>query len=48
MPQTAARQAKASAPEHTPGRGRIYDSVTDTIGNTPLVRLRKIEKAKGL
>jgi cysteine synthase A len=48
MPQTAARKAKASAPEQTPGRGRIYDSITDTIGNTPLVRLRKIEKAKGL
>ena len=46
MAQTAA--AKASAPEQAPGRGRIYESVTDTIGNTPLVRLRKIEKAKGL
>jgi cysteine synthase len=25
-----------------PGRGRIYDSITDTIGNTPLVRLNRL------
>ena len=25
-----------------PGRGRIYDDLTQTIGNTPLVRLRKV------
>ena len=25
-----------------PGRGRIYDSITDTIGDTPLVRLDRI------
>ncbi|VTZ26940.1 cysteine synthase A, O-acetylserine sulfhydrolase A subunit [Methylocella tundrae] len=48
MAQTAAQQAKASAPEQAPGRGRIYDSITQTIGNTPLVRLRKIEALKGL
>jgi cysteine synthase A len=47
MAQTAAQQAKVSSAPAL-GRGRIYDSVTDTIGNTPLVRLRKIEKAKGL
>lgn len=27
---------------HTPGRGRIYDSILDTIGDTPLVRLPNI------
>ncbi|TDI62219.1 MAG: cysteine synthase A [Alphaproteobacteria bacterium] len=26
----------------TTGRGKIYDSITETIGNTPLVRLNKI------
>ncbi len=31
-----------------PGRGRIYDSITDTIGNTPLVRLDRIARAKGV
>jgi cysteine synthase A len=27
-----------------PGRGRIYNSITETIGNTPLVRLNRINK----
>jgi cysteine synthase A len=27
------------------GRGRIYDDITQTIGDTPLVRLRKLEAA---
>jgi cysteine synthase A len=31
-----------------PGRGRIYDSITDTIGDTPLVRLDRIARAKGV
>ena len=30
------------------GRGRIYDSITDTIGDTPLVRLDRIARAKGV
>jgi cysteine synthase A len=46
MPQTAAKPA--DIPAQAPGRGRIYDSITETIGNTPLVRLRKIEQAKGV
>jgi cysteine synthase A len=33
---------------HSPGRGRIYNSITETIGDTPLVRLDKIAKAKGV
>ena len=31
-----------------PGRGRIYDSITDTIGDTPIVRLDRIAKEKGV
>ena len=27
-----------------PGRGRVYDSITETIGDTPLVRLNKLAK----
>ncbi|WP_422023648.1 cysteine synthase A [Pyruvatibacter mobilis] len=27
-----------------PGRGRIYNSITETIGNTPLVRLNRMNK----
>jgi cysteine synthase len=30
------------------GRGRIYDSITDTIGNTPLVRLNRLAKKHGV
>ena len=25
-----------------PGRGRVYDSIVDAIGNTPIVRLRNL------
>ena len=31
-----------------PGRGRIYDSIVETIGDTPLVRLDKIARAEGV
>ena len=40
----------ASAPRATPatvGRGRIYGSITETIGNTPLVRLERLAREKG-
>ncbi len=30
------------------GRGRIYNSITDTIGNTPLVRLNRLAKKHGV
>src|SRR6267154_4777594 len=30
-----------------PGRGRVYDSITQTIGDTPLVRLHRMTKAAG-
>ena len=36
------------APRYVPGRGRIYDSITDTVGNTPLVRLDRLARAKGV
>jgi len=31
-----------------PGRGRIYNSITETIGDTPIVRLDKFAKEKGI
>ncbi|HWA90740.1 MAG TPA: cysteine synthase A [Rhizomicrobium sp.] len=31
-----------------PGRGRIYNSITDTIGDTPLVRLARLPKEAGV
>ncbi|MEJ0022329.1 MAG: cysteine synthase A [Alphaproteobacteria bacterium] len=33
---------------NTIGRGRIYQDITETIGNTPLVRLEKFAKAHGV
>lgn len=37
-----------SQPTGTPGRGRIYGSITDTIGDTPLVRLDRLASEKGV
>ncbi len=34
------------AARRTPGRGRVYASITDTIGDTPLVRIDRISKEK--
>ncbi len=34
--------------EKKPGRGRIYSSITDTIGETPLVRLDKLAREHGV
>jgi cysteine synthase len=31
-----------------PGRGRIYGSITETIGNTPIVRLDRLAALKGV
>src|ERR1700750_970412 len=30
-----------------PGRGRVFDSIVDAIGDTPIVRLRKLPQAQG-
>ena len=37
-----------SEPAQQPGRGRIYGSITDTIGDTPLVRLDRMAKERGV
>lgn len=34
--------------ENRPGRGRVYDSIIDTIGNTPLVRLDRLAEHEGV
>jgi cysteine synthase A len=38
----------AASPAREPGRGRIFDSITDTIGDTPLVRLNRLPQARGI
>jgi cysteine synthase A len=39
---------KPVAATRVPGRGRIYNSITETIGDTPLVRLDKFAREKGV
>lgn len=34
--------------DRKPGRGRIFNSITDTIGDTPLVRLHRMTKEAGV
>src|SRR6185295_17375919 len=33
---------------HRPGRGRVFDSIVDAIGDTPIVRLRKLPQMHGV
>lgn len=47
MTQTFPKDSSSSG-AHAPGRGRVFDSITDTIGDTPLVRLDRIAKEKGV
>jgi len=37
----------SDTPVHKPGRGRVYNSITETIGDTPLVRLQRMPKEAG-
>ena len=45
MTESAVPSASAA---HPPGRGRIYASITDTIGDTPLVRMDRIARLRGI
>jgi cysteine synthase A len=40
--------AEATPTFDEPGRGRIYDSIIETIGNTPLVRLSRLCAEEGI
>src|SRR6201989_2989993 len=39
--------SSAASAVHRPGRGRVFDSIVDAIGDTPIVRLRKLPQAQG-
>jgi cysteine synthase A len=47
-PKSASAHSIGVAETAKPGRGRIYDSITDTIGNTPLVRLNRLAAKYGV
>src|SRR5256884_8594326 len=38
----------ATSAVHRPGRGRVFDSIVDAIGDTPIVRLRKMPQQHGV
>ena len=41
--------AKPAQPEaRRPGRGRVFDSITEAIGDTPIVRLRRLPEQHGI
>ncbi|HEV2604816.1 MAG TPA: cysteine synthase A [Microvirga sp.] len=43
-----ARKFDPAAESRKPGRGRVYDSITETIGDTPLVRLKRLPQERGV
>jgi cysteine synthase A len=47
-PRTHSPAADTPAAAHRPGRGKIYGSITETVGDTPLVRLDRLAKALGV
>ena len=49
MTDSAAAYAYSDTEDTRPkGRGRVYASITDTIGDTPLVRLDRLTKERGV
>ena len=47
MTDTPTPEIKTLAATGSWGRGKVYDSIAETIGNTPLVRLAKVAAASG-
>jgi cysteine synthase A len=45
---TETRRKSLGEPAVQPGRGRVYDSITETIGDTPIVKLNRLAREKGL
>ena len=43
-----ARKLDPAPESRKPGRGRVYDSITETIGDTPLVRLKRLPQESGI
>ncbi|HVL72166.1 MAG TPA: cysteine synthase A [Beijerinckiaceae bacterium] len=44
----AARTPRETETGRKPGRGRIYGSITETIGDTPIVRLGRLPRERGV
>src|ERR1043166_611488 len=39
---------RPSTTARAPGRGRVFDSITQTTGDTPIVRLNRLPQMKGV
>src|ERR1700689_720633 len=39
--------SSATSAVHRPGRGRVFDSIVEAIGDTPIVRLRTLPRQHG-
>src|SRR5450759_5197855 len=49
FPQESVMDASsATGAAHRPGRGRVFDSIVDAVGDTPIVRLRKLPGMHGV
>ena len=48
MSASPAAAPPPAEPAHRPGRGRMYNSITETIGDTPLVRLNRLPQKHGV
>jgi cysteine synthase A len=48
MAELLRKNATPPATRREPGRGRIFDSITETIGDTPLVRLNRLPEMRGI
>src|SRR5690349_17089746 len=46
--QDTVKSSAGRAPARAPGRGRVFDSITDTIGDTPIVRLNRLPQTRGV
>jgi cysteine synthase A len=48
MADAARKLPTAASLGDKPGRGKVYGSITETIGNTPLVRLNRLPRERGI
>jgi cysteine synthase A len=48
MAELLRKNTTPPATRREPGRGRIFDSITETIGDTPLVRLNRLPEMRGI
>jgi cysteine synthase A len=48
MPSAPKPAGTSNVSDRRPGRGRVFQSITETIGDTPLVRLNRLPRKRGV